>query len=64
MSLHTLKSSKSATPRKISATTVITHPTTSTNIDTNMDSSTSDNSDLIPAISRPPKLPAHFAQLL
>ena len=62
MSPHTRKSTKSA-KQKLSANTVISHPATSTNIDTNMNISAPVNSDLIPAI-RNPKLPAIFAQLL
>ena len=49
--------------QKLSASTVISHPATSTNTDTNMNISTPDNNDPIPVISNP-KLPALFAQLL
>ena len=57
------KQPKSATSKKLSAT-VITHPTTSTNTNTDMNNTTSNTSDLVPVTSGPCKLPSHFAQLL
>ena len=62
MSPYKKKTTRSANKISESTNTIISHPVISTNNDNN--ASTSQDLDPVPVIINPPRIPAHFAQLL